>query len=111
MSLPELFPTPRKISETGNSFTLPQELRFFCSDDSLSEGITPWTGKLPLNHAESIEQTNLVVQKESFWHLDRILPETGKRPDYAEGWKSRRYIPWAIQSISNISVSRRQALK
>ena len=45
MSLPELFPTPRKISETGNSFILPQELRFFCSDQSLSEGITPWSEK------------------------------------------------------------------
>jgi hexosaminidase len=68
MSLPELFPTPRKISETGNSFILPQEFRFFCSDDSLSEGITPWTEKLSLIQAESIEQANLVIQKESFGH-------------------------------------------
>jgi hexosaminidase len=68
MSLPELFPTPRKISETGNSFILPQEFRFFCSDDSLSEGITPWTEKLSLIQAESIEQANLVIQKESLGH-------------------------------------------
>jgi hexosaminidase len=68
MSLPELFPTPRKVSETGNSFILPQELCFFCSDDSLSEGITPWAGKLLLNQSGSIEQANLHVQKESLGH-------------------------------------------
>ena len=68
MSLPELFPTPRKISETGNSFILPQELRFFCSDDSLSEGISPWSGKLPLKQAASTEQANLHLQKESLGH-------------------------------------------
>ena len=68
MSLPELFPTPRKISETGNSFILPQEFRFFCSDDSLSEGITPWTEKLPLKQAGSTEQANLHIHKESFGH-------------------------------------------
>jgi hexosaminidase len=68
MSLPELFPTPRKISVTGNSFILPQELHFFCTDDSLSEGISPWSVKLPLKQAGSIEQANLVIQKESFGH-------------------------------------------
>jgi len=68
MSLPALFPTPRKISETGNSFILPQELRFFCSDDSLSKGNIPWSGKLPLKEAESSEEANLHVRKESFWH-------------------------------------------
>jgi hexosaminidase len=68
MSLPELFPTPRKISETGNSFTLPQELRFFCSDQSLNEGIIPWVRKLPLKQAGSIEQANLHFQKESLGH-------------------------------------------
>jgi len=68
MSLPELFPTTRKISETGNSFILPQELRFFCSDQSLSEGIIPWAGKLDLKQAASTELANLVVQKESFGH-------------------------------------------
>ena len=68
MSIPGLFPTPQKISNTGNFFTIPQELNFFCSDENLSEGITPWAGKLALRHAESIEQANLVVQKESFGH-------------------------------------------
>ena len=68
MSLPALFPTPRKISETGNSFSLPRELRFFCSSQSLSEGITPWKEKLPLKQAESSEQANLHVQKESLGH-------------------------------------------
>ena len=68
MSLPELFPTPRKISETGNSFILPQELHFFCTDDSLSEGISPWSVKLPLKQAESSEEANLHVRKESFGH-------------------------------------------
>ena len=68
MSIPGLFPTPQKISNTGNFFTIPQKLNFFCSDENLSEGITPWAGKLALRHAESIEQANLVVQKESFGH-------------------------------------------
>ena len=68
MSLPALFPTPRKISETGNSFTLPQECRFFCTDDSLSEGIIPWSGKLVLKQAGSTEQANLHIQKESLGH-------------------------------------------
>ena len=68
MSLPAFFPTPRKISETGNSFILPQELRFFCSDDSLSKGNVPWSGKLPLKQAGSIEEANLVIQKESLGH-------------------------------------------
>ena len=68
MRLPALFPTPQKISETGNSFTLPQELHFFCSDDSLSEGITPWSEKLAIEQVRSIEQANLVIQKESFGH-------------------------------------------
>ena len=67
MSLPELFPTP-KISETGNSFILPQELCFFCSEQDLSEGIIPWSGKLPLKEAESSEEANLHVQKESLGH-------------------------------------------
>jgi len=68
MSIPGLFPTPQKISNTGNFFTIPEKLNFFCSDENLSEGITPWAGKLALRHAESIEQANLVVQKESFGH-------------------------------------------
>jgi hexosaminidase len=68
MSLPELFPTPRKISDTGNSFTLPRELHFFCSDDSLSEGIAPWTGKLPLRQRGSIQEANLHIQKENLSH-------------------------------------------
>ena len=68
MSLPELFPTPRKISETGNSFILPQELRFFCSYDSLIEGIIPWTEKLAITQAASTEQVNLVVHKEKMEH-------------------------------------------
>ena len=78
MSLPELFPTPRKISETGNSFTIPQELHFFCSDDSLSEGITPWAGKLDLKQAASTEQANLIVQKESFGHTEAYSIELEK---------------------------------
>ena len=68
MSLPELFPTPRKIAETGNSFTISQELRFFCSDHGLNEGIIPWSGKLPLIQAGSIKQANLHIQKESLGH-------------------------------------------
>jgi hexosaminidase len=68
VNLPPLFPTPRKISETGNSFILPQELRFFCTEQSLSEGITPCSEKLTLKHAGPIEQANLHVQKESSRH-------------------------------------------
>ncbi len=68
MSLPALFPTPRKISGTGNSFTLPQELRFSCSEDSLSEGLKPWSEKLAIKQAGSIEQANLHIQKESLGH-------------------------------------------
>ena len=82
MSLPELFPTPQKISETGNSFILPQELRFFCSDESLSEGITPWSGKLPLKQAESYRTGKPSCSKRKFWASRGILSETGKRPDY-----------------------------
>ena len=63
MSLPDLFPIPRKISKTGNSFTIPQKLRFFCSDHCLNEGITPWAGKLVLKQAGSTEQANLFVHK------------------------------------------------
>jgi hexosaminidase len=77
MSLPELFPTPRKISETGNSFTLPRELRFFFSDDSLSEGITPWAEKLSLIQAESSEEANLHVRKESFRHPEAYSLKLG----------------------------------
>ncbi len=68
MNLPKLFPTPRKISATGNSFTIPQELRFFYSEDSLSKGIRSWVGKLPLKHVESSEQANLVVHNEKMEH-------------------------------------------
>jgi len=68
MNLPKFFPTPRKISATGNSFTIPQELRFFYSEDSLSEGIRSWVGKLSLKQAESSEQANLVVHNEKMEH-------------------------------------------
>ena len=67
MSLPD-FSYPRKISETGNSFILPQELCFFCSDKNQSEGIIPWAGKIVLKQAASTKQANLVVHKEKMEH-------------------------------------------
>ena len=106
MRLPALFPTPQKISETGNSFTLPQELHFFCSDDSLSEGITPLVRKT-CYRAGKVDRTGKPrYSKRKFWASRSILSEIGKRPDYAEDGKLNWRIPSVIQGVSGISVSR-----
>ena len=105
MSIPGLFPTPQKISDTGNFFTIPKKLNFFCSDENLSEGITPWAGKLALRHAESIEQANLVAQKESFGHPEAYSLKLENDQINAHDRNCIGSISWAIQSVSGITVS------
>ena len=98
-----IIPTPRKVSETGNSFILPQELRFFCSDESLSEGILHGQENFLLNR-QNFEEANLHVQKESLGHPEAYSLKLENDQIILKAEVHRVYSE-AIQSISDISVS------
>ena len=78
MSIPGLFPTPQKISNTGNFYDS-TGTKLLLSDENLSEGSLHGQENLPSGMQNlSNRQTSLFKRK--FWTSRSLLPRTEKRP-------------------------------
>ena len=87
MKPPFLFPTPQKVTLSGETFRRPAKFSFQCKDESLASGLAPWADKLSLVPCPAEQKSNLHIQRENSKHSggfrievtpDQVVIHSGK---------------------------------
>ena len=68
MKLPFLFPTPQKVTLSGETFRRPEKFFFQCKDENLASGLAPWVDKLALVPCPAEQKPILLIQTENSTH-------------------------------------------
>ena len=87
MKPPFLFPTPQKVTLSGETFRRPEKFFFQCKDENLASGLAPWVDKLALVPCPAEQKPILLIQTENSTHSggfrievtpDQVVIHTGK---------------------------------
>jgi hypothetical protein len=68
VKLPFLFPTPQKVTLSGETFRRPEKFFFQCKDENLASGLAPWVDKLALVPCPAEQKPILLIQTENSIH-------------------------------------------